>query len=80
MDIEGAEANVVSDLIAESKLSLIDNFIIEYHLQKSENSDLELKNFIELFENNNYSSKILLYGELNKKELLQDILIQFVKK
>lgn len=77
IDVEGSEFQVVSELINRSKQKYIKSVIVEYHQIKTENSDLELQNFIDLFENNSFQCVQKQFDILNKKFQSQDIVLRF---
>ncbi|MCI5055365.1 MAG: FkbM family methyltransferase [Flavobacteriales bacterium] len=74
MDIEGAEKEVISDLIANDKLKIVHRFIIEYHHRLGSEKS-KLAEFIKPFED--LGLEYNLRTDFNQIGELQDILIDF---
>jgi FkbM family methyltransferase len=80
MDIEGAEIDVIKDLSESGKLTITNNFIIEYHHKIGGNQKSKLSSFLKTFEDHGFEYQISAsYKPLNSRNKFQDILIYFYK-
>jgi FkbM family methyltransferase len=77
MDIEGAETEVLEDLVSAGKITNISSYIIEYHHRISHNKT-SLAGFIIPFENLGYGYNVKT--SFHKLGSFQDILLYFFKK
>lgn len=77
MDIEGAETEVVEDLVASGMIYRVKEFIIEYHHNIS-GEDSHMAAFLKLFEANGFNYNIKT--SFSKLKGFQDVLIHFYKK
>ena len=76
MDIEGAENQVLEDLIDTGKVSSFREYVVEYH-HNIQNMKSKLANFLLAFENNGFQYS--LSTSFEKVGEVQDILIRFFK-
>ncbi len=77
MDVEGAELNILTDLINSSTINKAKEYIIEYHHNMKEDKSM-LGGFLQKFEDNGFSYNIK--SHYKKLHSFQDILIHFYKK
>jgi len=75
IDIEGAEAMVIKDLVASGTIGMPSEYIIEFH--HNLDKDLKLAGFLAEFEKAGYEYS--LKTDFNKPGDFQDILIHFFK-
>lgn len=76
IDIEGAETQVIENLITEGKIGQSNRYIIEYH-HRINGEKSHLSNFIKHFENNNYEYNIR--SNFSRIGGFQDILLHIYK-
>ncbi len=77
IDVEGAELNILNDLIESSLIKKTEQYIIEYH-HNINNDASALSAFLAKFESNGYNYSIKAnYHNIRK---FQDILIHFYKR
>jgi len=76
IDIEGAEVQLLDDLVTQGKLEQSDRYIIEYHHRINE-AKSEFSKFIKPFEDKNY--EYYIKATFNKTGSFQDILINLNK-
>jgi hypothetical protein len=77
MDVEGAEINIIDDLITADALNKVEEYIIEYH-HNIHGEQSKLSSFIEKFEQRGYNYNIK--AEILNPKGYQDILIHFYKR
>jgi FkbM family methyltransferase len=77
MDIEGAEDNVLDDLVTSGKLNQIDQYIIEYH-HKINGRTSQMSAFLRPFEHKSFEYNIM--ASFGKLGVFQDIIIKAYKK
>lgn len=77
IDVEGAEWNILADLVASQTLGKVQHFLIEYHLNMPGEQD-HLSQFIKIFEDHGYRYSIK--GKFGTPGEFQDLLLHFVKK
>lgn len=77
IDVEGAETNIINDLVDSSCLGKSKEYIIEFHHNMNENEAL-LSSFLKIFESNGFRYNVkATYSRIND---FQDITIHFYKK
>jgi len=77
MDVEGAEINIVHDLIESSCINKVKEYIIEYHHNMNEDKS-RLSSFLQKFELSGFNYNIkATFSNLNS---FQDVLIHFYRK
>lgn len=76
IDVEGAEWNVLTDLISNDSLKKVQNFLIEYHLNMPGEQG-KLSQFIKFFEDQGF--KYSIKGKYRSAGEFQDLLLHFVK-
>jgi FkbM family methyltransferase len=77
IDVEGAEWNILEDLVASQTLKKTQNYLIEYHLNiRGEQGDLS--QFIKIFEDHGYGYSIR--GKFGRPGEFQDLFFHFFKK
>jgi hypothetical protein len=76
LDVEGAEFEVMTDLIATGKISLIERMIVEYH-HKIDGADSRLAEFLAMMERNGFEYQIEAKGcePISREGVSQDVLI-----
>ena len=77
IDVEGAEWNIVSDLVSSQTLDKVQHYLIEYHLNMPGEQG-HLSQFIKIFEDHGYRYSIK--GKFGTPGEFQDLLLHFVKK
>lgn len=77
MDVEGAELNIIADLMESSSINIAKEYIIEYHHNMND-SKSNLSAFLQQFELNGFNYNIRT--NFNTINSFQDILIHFYKK
>lgn len=77
IDVEGAEWNIIADLVASQTLSKVQHFLIEYHLNMAGEQG-RLSQFIKIFEDHGYQYSIK--GKFGTPGEFQDLLLHCVKK
>ena len=76
MDVEGAELNIINDLVESFTINKVKEYIIEYH-HNMEGNRSTLSSFLEKFESNGFKYNIKAsYSKINSP---QDLLIHFYK-
>jgi FkbM family methyltransferase len=75
MDIEGAEMDVIQELIAANKFNHIQQLIVEYHQIGAGKHREGLASFIDLLKNNNHTCNVLLQGDIDYSNQVQDVLL-----
>jgi len=76
MDVEGAEVNIISDLVDSSCINKSKEYIIEYH-HNINNGKSNLASFLNYFETNGFNYKIK--ASYSQMYVFQDLLIHFYK-
>ena len=77
MDVEGAELQILADLLESDAIGIPKEYIIEYHHNINEDKSV-LASFLRKFETNGYSYNIkATFGAI---DTFQDILIHFYRK
>ena len=76
LDVEGAEFDVMTDLIATGKIRLIERMVIEYH-HKIDGARSRLAEFLGMLEQNGFEYQLAAGGcePISRQEVSQDILI-----
>lgn len=76
LDVEGAEFDVMADLITTGKIALVERMIIEYH-HKINGTDSKFSEFLALLETNGFEYQIAAKGcaPITRQGITQDILI-----
>jgi len=76
IDVEGAEINIIKELLETKTLNKVKEYIIEYHHNMGEDKS-NLSSFLAVFETNGYNYNIKT--NFKKINSFQDILIHFYK-
>ena len=76
MDVEGAEENILNDLVESGCLGDVKEYIIEYHLNLG-SSNSKLSSFLARFETHGYNYNIR--ANFKRTRSFQDVLIHFYK-
>ena len=76
IDVEGAEIQVLDDIITQDKLEQSNRYIIEYH-HRINGAKSDFSKFLKHFEDKNYEYNIK--ATFNKTGFFQDILINIYK-
>lgn len=79
LDVEGAEFLVFEDLVAASKMRMIQYMTIEYHHHAEKNVD-QLSGFLKTLEDNNFGYQLQTSPEPFKSESYQDVMIFAYRK
>jgi len=77
IDVEGAEINIIMELLESNTLNKVKEYIIEYHHNMGEDRS-NLSSFLAIFETNGYDYNIKT--SFKNISSFQDILIHFYKK
>lgn len=77
IDVEGAEWNVIADLITSNSLGKVQNFLIEYHLNMPGEQG-NLSQFLKIFDDNGY--KYSIKGKYGIPGEFQDLFLHAIKK
>jgi len=76
MDVEGAEINIINDLIESATINKAKEYLIEYH-HNIANSKFSLSSFLQKFEINGF--KYNIKTSYRNKASFQNIFIHFYK-
>jgi hypothetical protein len=76
LDVEGAEWDVLSDLVTTGKIGLIERMIIEYH-HKIDGADSRLAEFLSILERSGFEYQLSASGcePISREGVAQDVLI-----
>ena len=77
MDVEGAEVNIINDLIETATINKAKEYIIEYH-HNMNNDKSDLSSFLQKFEANGFNYNIK--AGYPKLKCFQDMMIHFYKQ
>ncbi|MBN1568286.1 MAG: FkbM family methyltransferase [Acidobacteria bacterium] len=79
LDVEGAESLVFEDLVAASKMRMIQYMTIEYHHHTEKNVD-QLSGFLKMLEDNNFGYQLQTSPDPFRNESYQDVMIFAYRK